>query len=109
VKWKDILKAPTDDLAEWKKDRQSYMLKDKVWREAGGNHSRNAYRDDPTSEETQDRPNSDTGFRFAKIEEIEEILDRKMTVDDFQTHPLSFSNPLLDYQNYSPYLSLYSL
>tara|TARA_R110002167_G_scaffold40753_3_gene124973 strand:+ start:1257 stop:1772 length:516 start_codon:yes stop_codon:yes gene_type:complete len=92
MSWFNLLKAPTDDLVEWKKDRQAYMLQDKVWREAGGNHTKNAYMPtkQPIPADWREGANSKTGFRFAKIEEIEEILDRKMTVDDFAFAPINW-------------------
>mgnify|MGYP003672277002 FL=1 len=88
MSWFNLLKAPTDSIEEWRKDRQNYMLKDKVWREAGGNRTKNAMREDPTSIESIEP--SKEGFRFAKIEEIEEKLGRDMTVDDFQPAPINW-------------------
>lgn len=88
MSWFNLLKTPTDSIEEWRKDRQNYMLKDKVWREAGGNRTKNAMREDPTSIESIEP--SKEGFRFAKIEEIEEKLGRDMTVDDFQPAPINW-------------------
>jgi hypothetical protein len=92
MSWFSLLKAPTNSLEEWKKDGQRYVLLDEVWREAGGNHTKNAYMPtkQPIPADWREGANSKTGFRFAKIEEIEEILDRKMTVDDFSFAPINW-------------------
>lgn len=88
MSWFNLLKAPTDSIEEWRKDRQDYVLKDKVWREAGGNRTKNSYREDINSIEPTEH--SKEGFRFAKIEEIEEMLGRDMTVNDFQPAPINW-------------------
>jgi hypothetical protein len=92
MSWFSLLKAPTNSPEEWKKDGQRYVLLDEVWREAGGNHTKNTYMPtkQPIPADWREGANSKTGFRFAKIEEIEEILDRKMTVDDFSFAPINW-------------------
>ena len=61
------------------------MLSRDTWNAAGGKYSpvRGSRRDKPTKEESE-------GFRFATLDEIEEILDRKMTVDDFALAPINW-------------------
>lgn len=84
MSWKKILKMPTDDPDEWLEQRgdfmNSFMLTDKTWNEAGGQIKRNLYTRD---EEPIPEEEAKEGFRFASIDEIEKILGRELTVDDF--------------------------
>jgi len=70
--WEIILKRPITNNP--KKQRDHFMLKDNVWAEAGGRDQM-----------------EDEGFRFADLDDVEEILDRELTVDDFTEAPVNWS------------------
>ncbi len=67
--WKSILKMPISD--ERKDVTEWFMLKDDVWKEAGGRKY-------------------NEGFRYAHLDDIEEILGRKLNIHDFTKAPVNW-------------------
>ena len=93
MSWRNILKMPTDDPEEWREQMgdvtNTFMLTNKTWNEAGGQVRRNYYSRD--EELNPDKPTE--GFRFASLDEIEEILGRELTVDDFSVSSNNWMHP----------------
>jgi hypothetical protein len=86
--WKSILKMPvTNDPNE---HTQRYNLKDSVWKEAGGRHEiETEFRRNELGGVNSYSIMSD-GFRFAELDDIEEILGRKLIIDDFSAAPINW-------------------
>ncbi len=82
---------PTDDQDEWIEQRggneNSFMLTNETWKEAGGKTQKNRFSKD---EFNPDEPIE--GFRFASLDEIEEILGRLLSVNDFNVSPVNWAN-----------------
>ena len=95
MSWFNLLKTPTDSIEEWRKDRQNYMLKDKVWREAGGNRTKNAMREDPTSIESIE-PSKEGFDRIGKEGQIELakqfLIRQKDAVFPFENDGILYEN-----------------
>ena len=88
MKWKNILKlARTNDATPEKlHGDDAYLVNDDIYRQAGGSvidFSR--MKPDGTYESSE-------GDRFMDIEDIEEAIGRKLTIDDFKSHHLNWKS-----------------
>ena len=88
MSWKEILKlARTNNPTPEKlHGNDAYLVNDDIYREAGGSvidFSR--MKPDGTYESSE-------GDRFMDIEDIEEAIGRKLTIDDFKNHHLNWKS-----------------
>lgn len=86
MSWKNILKlARTNDATPDKQHGpNAYLVKDDIYRQAGGSVI------DFSSRGSDGKFNSSDGDRFMEIEDIEEAIGRKLTINDFKIHHLNW-------------------
>ena len=91
MSWREILKlARTNDATHDKQHGpDSYLVNDDIYREAGGQVLGFGR---PTSENPTGSYIETEGDRFMDIEDIEEAIGRKLTINDFKNHHLNWKS-----------------